>query len=396
MIFLAFAFMKIKQQPQDFRVEELPAVIWSQEKAAHAVYTLEKQEVDTITTIRMLARRLRLPNAEIGYAGLKDKHALSIQYITLPTHCNIETMRLPGIQIKRVGYLSTKIQVGDLQANTFTITIRDLHTADLEHFNDQLDSLRADGVPNYFDSQRFGSVIDHVFIAKLLIQGNNEAAVKQYLTAFQKSEPKSIKDDKRTLAANWAHLTETQVRDKTLARIIEEYRTTHDWLQAYQRIPSQIREIHANAYQSYLWNETLKELLNTIVDRKRLFTVEYAAGSLLFYRDLTADERQAIPPELYTPSETALYSGKELTAVKRILAREGISQQDLAKLSKAGYVLKARPRPTIVTPTGLSATIPQPDELNTKPNEPRSKIQLTFTLLKGVYATIVTKRLFGH
>ncbi len=388
--------MKLKQRPQDFIVEETSSLTWSSQKAAHAVYAMEKTEVDTFTAVRALARRLRLPPGEVGYAGLKDKHAIARQYISLPVHCNIETMRLPGIEIKRVGYLPNKIQIGDLQGNTFTIVVRDLCDSELDHFMDRIDHLRTDGVPNYFDSQRFGSVINHVFIAKLLIQGKDEAAVRQYLTAYQKSEPKTVKDEKRRLAAEWAHLADIHARDRTIARVIEEYRTTQSWLQAYQHVPSQLREIHANAYQSYLWNEILKELLHTIVDRRRLFTVEYAVGSLFFYKDLTADEHQAIPPEFYTPSETALYSGKELTAVKKILAREGISQQDLARLHAAGYILKARPRPTILTPTDLSATAPQPDELNTKPREPRSKIKLTFTLPKGAYATIVTKQLFGH
>jgi len=388
--------MKIKQQPQDFRVMELSSLAWSQEKAAHAVYTMEKQDVDTFAAIRMLARRLRLPQAEIGYAGLKDKHAQSIQYISLPTHCNIETMRLPGIEIKRVGYLPSKIQTGDLQGNAFTIIVRDLRDADLDHFTDRIDDLRTSGVPNYFDSQRFGSAVNRVFIAKLLIQGKDEAAVKHYLTAYQKSEPKTIKDEKRRLAANWPHFADTQVRDRTLVRVIEEYRTTRSWLQAYQRIPSQIREIHANAYQSYLWNETLKELLRSIVDKKMLFAVEYAAGSLLFPQRLTPEEKQAIPTELYTISESALYSGKELAAVKKVLASEGISQQDLARLALASYELKARPRPAIITPTNLSASAPQPDELNTRAGEQRSKIQLSFALPKGAYATIITKRLFGQ
>ncbi len=388
--------MKLKQQPTDFIVEELPSKTWSQDKQAHAVYRMEKQDVDTFDAIRTIARRLRLPQAEIGYAGLKDKHAKSTQYITLPAHCNIDTMHLPGITLRRVGYLPQKIQIGDLQANSFTIVIRDLRATDLQPLPRRLDSIRSDGIPNYFDSQRFGSVIDGVFIAKLLIQGRDEAAVKQVLTAYQKSEPKAVKDEKRRIAIHWNQLDTLKVTDRILSYIITEYTTTHSWQKAYLRIPGHLREIHANAYQSYLWNETLKTLLRATVDTKRLLPVDYAAGTLLFPIDLTIQEKQVLPQILYTPSETALYSGLELTAFKKTLASEGISQSDLARLAAFDQYLKARPRDTIILPTNLTSSEPQPDDLNTTPHEQRWKLQISFTLPKGSYATIVTKRLFGH
>jgi tRNA pseudouridine13 synthase len=388
--------MKLKQQPVDFIVEELPSQTWSEEKQAHAVYRLEKEDVDTFAAIRAIARKLRLPQAEIGYAGLKDKHAHSTQYITLPAHCNIGTMKLPGITIQRVGYLPQKIQIGDLQANKFTITIRDLQAADLRPLPCIIDDIRKSGVPNYYDSQRFGSVIDGVFIAKLLIQGHDEGAVKQVLTSYQKSEPKTVKDEKRRIAAHWNDLEHIQVTDRVLSYVISEYTTTHDWQKAYLRIPAHLREIHANAYQSYLWNETFKELLQATVDKKRLIPVQYAAGILLFPTNLTSAETEKLPKTLYTASETAVYSGLELAAFKKILTRENITQTDLANLAAVNQYLKARPRDTFITPTNLTATEPQPDELNTKPHEERWKLTLSFSLTKGSYATIITKRLFGH
>jgi tRNA pseudouridine13 synthase len=388
--------MKIKQLPQDFCVEEVPSLTWTQEKAAHAVYLMEKQDIDTFNAIRTIAHKLRLPAAEIGYAGLKDKHAQSIQYITIPTHCNIETMKLPGITLKRIGYTTNKIQIGDLQGNTFTITIRDLREPDLKPLPQKLDSIRADGVPNYFDSQRFGSVINNIFISKLLIQGDDEAAVKQFLTAYQKSEPLQTKNEKRRIADHWNHLSSYHPTDRILGHVIDEYKATKSWQKAYLRIPNHLREIHANAYQSYLWNETLKEILLATINPKKLFPTDYAAGTLLFPDELTPKEKEAIPKTLYTASENAVYSGLELTSFKKILSREHINQTDFAKLAAYDQYLKARPRDTIITPANLTASEPLPDELNTKPNEQRLKIQLTFTLPKGSYATIVTKRLFDQ
>jgi len=388
--------MKLKQQPADFIVEELPSQAWSQEKQAHAVYRMDKEEVDTFDAIRTIARRLRLPYQEIGYAGLKDKHAKSTQYITLPTHCNIDTMKLPGITLQRIGYFPVKIQIGDLHANKFTITVRDLQAADLRPLPSILDDIHSHGVPNYYDSQRFGSFINNVFIAKLLIQNNPEAAVKHFLTAYQKSEPQRTKDDKRRIATNWNHLDQIHPTDRVLNFIIHEYLTTKNWQKAYLRIPSHLREIHANAYQSYLWNETLKELLRATIEKQRLIPIDYAAGTLLFPANLTSVETEKLPKTLYTASETAVYSGLELAAFKKILTRENITQTDLANLAAVGHYLKARPRETFITPTDLTANEPQPDEINTRPHEERWKLQLSFTMPKGSYATIITKRLFRH
>ena len=394
--FRGLVSMKLKQRAVDFIVEELSSLSWTSEKQAHAVYRLEKEEVDTFDAMRTIARKLRLPPAEVGYAGLKDKHARSFQYLSLPTHCNIDTMKLPGMTLKRVGYLPAKIQIGDLTGNRFTITVRDLRTIDLTPLPHSLDDVRCNGVPNYFDSQRFGSVINNVFIAKLLIQNNPEAAVKHFLTAYQKSEPKQTKDDKRTIASHWNDLDHLHPTDRILSYIIQEYLTTHSWKKAYLRIPTHLREIHANAYQSFLWNETLKTLLKTTIHNSQLTSVDYAIGILLFPRTLTTQQKATLPATLYTPSETALYSGQELAAFKKTLAHEHITQEDLGRLSDYDHYLKARPRDTFITPTNLSSTTPEPDELNTNTSEERWKLTLSFILPKGSYATIITKRLFGQ
>ena len=69
--------MKLKQQPADFIVEEIPDFEVTSEKDEHTVFLLEKQEVDTFDAIRQIAKKLRISLFEIGYAGLKDKHALA-------------------------------------------------------------------------------------------------------------------------------------------------------------------------------------------------------------------------------------------------------------------------------------------------------------------------------
>jgi len=388
--------MKLKQHPSDFIVEELTTLQVSDEPQAHRVYQFEKQGLDTFDAIRLLAKKLKIPLFEIGYAGLKDKHSSSRQLVSIPAHFNVQTMKNHNFSLQPLGYISKKIHIGDLLGNRFTIMVRDVKEQELDDVMKRAATIPSCGVPNYFDSQRFGSFIHGVFIAKLLMKKQYEQAVKQYLTAYQKSELKSIKNEKRRILSQWAYLDSLHIVNKTFAGIIQEYRTTKDWCAAYKKIPAHLREIFMNAYQSYLWNESVKQLLKKQVEKKKLYPVEYAAGSLLFYTDLSDAEKKSLPETFLTMSDTAQFTDTEQSIVTSVLKKENITLNDFASLSVTGNFFKSRPRNILVFPEEFTVSEPQKDEINNKSNAPRLKIQASFSLPKGSYATIVTKRLFGH
>jgi tRNA pseudouridine13 synthase len=258
------------------------------------------------------------------------------------------------------------------------------------------DTIPTSGVPNYFDSQRFGSVIDTTFIGKDVVLKKYEHAVKQYLTSYQKSEPKKIKDEKRRILSQWHDLAKVRVFTKPFAVVIKEYVRTKNWRAAYRKIPAHLREMFVNAYQSYLWNECVKETLKHAVEKKKLYSVEYAVGSLLFYSDLSQQEMKAIPKEFPTISEIAVFSEDEQKIVDRILTKEGLTLEDFKIEAETGNFFKTRARVVMLLPDEFKVSEPARDELNSKGNEQRYKMQVSFSLPKGSYATVVTKRLFGH
>src|SRR4030042_5106075 len=189
--------MKLKQLPSDFIVEELPSLVFSQEKQAKQIFLLEKQEIDTFGAIRLLSRKTGVPLREIGYAGLKDKHAIARQYVSFPAHCDVQEIKTRELHLRCIGYYPKKIKIGDLKGNRFQITVRDLSMNEMESIRERTPYLPLYGVPNYFDSQRFGSVFDNTFIVKYIMKKEYEHAVKLFLTRYLKSEPKQIKDEKR-------------------------------------------------------------------------------------------------------------------------------------------------------------------------------------------------------
>jgi len=388
--------MKLKQQPADFMVEELPGFEVSTEKDEHTVFLLEKQEIDTFDAIRRIAQRIRISLFEIGYAGLKDKHALARQYISIPTRYNVQGLKMDLLVLTLVGYSRKKIKVGDLKGNRFTIMVRDVEEKKLADIALKAETISTSGVPNYFDSQRFGSVIDNTFIGKDVILKKYEKAVKQYLTSYQKSEPKKIKDDKRKIQSAWNDLASVRVYNRAFAEVIKEYAKTKDWRAAYRRIPAHLREMFVNAYQSFLWNECVKEMLKRTVEKKKLYSVEYAIGALLFYTNLSEPEKEKIPLTFLTISETAMFTDGEQQIVSSVLEKEGLQLPEFRIEEEAGNFFKTRAREILLIPQDFTISKPERDEINSIGNMIRYKMQVSFSLPKGSYATVVTKRLFGH
>jgi len=388
--------MKLKQLPTDFIVQETPDYTMSPQKDQHTIFLLQKQEVDTFDAIRRIAQRLRISLFEIGYAGLKDKHALARQYVSIPTKYNVQNLKLDSVVLTFVGYSQKKIKIGDLVGNRFIITARDIQRDELASIALRAKSIATSGVPNYFDSQRFGSVIDKIFIGKEVVLKNYEKAVKQYLTAYQKSEPKKIKNEKRRILSQWNDLSNVRISNKTFAVVMKEYVKTKDWRAAYRKIPAHLREMYVNAYQSYLWNECVKEILRRSIEKKKLYSVEYAVGSLLFFTDISDKECEKIPQTFQTISDQMTATDDERKIIDRVLLKEKLKLADYKIESETGSFIKTRARPVLLNTEDFTIGTPERDEINSKTNFERYKIQISFLLSKGSYATVVTKRLFGH
>ncbi len=74
--------MKLKCMPEDFRVEELPDVTPG-ERGPYTFYRLTKRSLGTLEAIEAICRRWNLAGSQVRYGGLKDRHALTIQYLTI-------------------------------------------------------------------------------------------------------------------------------------------------------------------------------------------------------------------------------------------------------------------------------------------------------------------------
>ncbi|HCD9501060.1 TPA: tRNA pseudouridine(13) synthase TruD, partial [Legionella pneumophila] len=159
--------------PEDFQVNELFEGQFSGE-GEHIVLKIEKKGLTTEQVIKSLARLINKPIKLISYAGLKDKQALTTQWLSIHAPGEviegIETLEAPGWKILECTRHNKKLRPGFLSGNHFTITLRNVSDeSDLIH---RIEQIKFKGVPNYFGEQRFGRDGGNLIKAEeILVQG---------------------------------------------------------------------------------------------------------------------------------------------------------------------------------------------------------------------------------
>ncbi len=148
----------LRSCPEDFQVEEQLG-FEPEGEGEHAFLWIEKRGLNTMDVARLLARTAGIPVRDIGYAGLKDKHALTRQWFSIglagrpePDWSSLDNQQLRILQCSRH---RRKLRRGVHRGNRFRLTLREI-TGDQGQLAERLQQLQAQGAPNYFGEQRFG------------------------------------------------------------------------------------------------------------------------------------------------------------------------------------------------------------------------------------------------
>lgn len=179
-----------KQSARDFVVEEIPLYEFSGE-GEHLILHVRKKNLSTMELVSILARYLGIKNKEIGYAGLKDKHAMTKQYISLHKKHEeaMDNFTHDGIKILSKTYHNNKIRIGHLSSNRFYIRLKKVNPTDAKKIDEALKNISNQGMPNFFGYQRFGNDgnnhIDGEKIAKGEKKERNVKVRKLLISAYQ-------------------------------------------------------------------------------------------------------------------------------------------------------------------------------------------------------------------
>lgn len=152
---LSFDF---KQTVERFFVEEIP-LYPSTGKGNYLILKIKKTDMSTWKLITVLAKATGLQEREIGYAGLKDKNATTIQYISIPKQAERElnkNLTTERVEILERSYNKTAIKIGQLKGNKFSIILHNINSQDAKFFNTISKKMQKEGIPNYYGYQRFG------------------------------------------------------------------------------------------------------------------------------------------------------------------------------------------------------------------------------------------------
>jgi tRNA pseudouridine13 synthase len=148
---------RIKVEIDDFEVEEIPAYEPSGE-GDHLFLWIEKRDLGAEFFARQVARRLGIGPGDVGTAGLKDRRAVTRQWVSLPgsVESRLAELEGDGVRVLRVSRHTNKLKPGHLHGNRFRVLVRDVPATAAELAAPILDRIRHDGLPNYYGPQRFG------------------------------------------------------------------------------------------------------------------------------------------------------------------------------------------------------------------------------------------------
>lgn len=279
----------LRLMPQDFIVEEVdrqgalyPVKAESGERQINGegntyFANLVKVGISTLEAKSQLAHALGIDEKNIGYAGIKDRLALTSQEISIRGIADSEalfSLHADNFFLNDIRRGKGVIANGELKGNRFTITLRlaePLTGVQRELLEQKIADAKADGFWNFFYLQRFGTprLISHD-LGRLLVRGRYEETVKMFLTHIGARElpyfvelRKNIADKWRDWKAIWEIIDQFpyhfSIERAFVAHLIEH---PSDFLGALREVPDQVR-LWFYAYDSYLFNKKLSALIRS-------------------------------------------------------------------------------------------------------------------------------------
>ena len=377
---------QIKTTPADFFVEEIPKYEPSGE-GQHVYITIEKTNLTTLKVLGMMARALGVNRKAIGYAGLKDAHAVTRQTFSVDgiTEDAARALEIPGVKILRVARHRNKLKPGHSAGNKFVIRVRGVEKSALPAAEAILVQLQARGVPNYFGKQRFGHRNNSQWLGKALVQNDMDTFLRELLGKPQPTEAAPAQHARALFdSGDWAAALEAFppfLRDERA--VLRQLVRTGDPRRAVRALDRRLKRLYVSAYQSHLFNKLLAQRLPAI---HRLETGDVAYihrnGACFVVEDAAAEQPRA--DALTISPAGPMFGVKMLTAQGKPGAREAAvlveEEISLGDFRVPGVNFNGERRPYRIPLADASLGW---DE----------GLVVSFSLPPGVYATIVLREI---
>lgn len=343
----------LKSIPEDFVVKEKTSVK-PQKKGKYALFVLEKKNIGTENAVQEISNALKILRKHIGYAGLKDKKAVTSQLISiLNGKKSMEQICFRNFSIKFAGFSNVPVSLGDLAENQFEVVARNLDENAISVFQKNIDFIEKSLflIPNFFGSQRFSKNND--IIGELIVKKKFQQAV---MAVIQNMESRG----------SYEHLVSEHIKKKP-----------GDFVGGLRKIPKKILSLFISSYQSRIFNQ----VLNDFFKQQKSISIATLRNAELPVVGFGSQLKNCKT----FPKCTLNLILEKIMKKEHLRFRDFIIPQ-IPELSSEGTTRKI-----LVKIKGLKAMIGG-DELN----KGKKKLVLRFSLPKSSYATVALEQMFKH
>ncbi len=335
---------KIKQAPEDFIVKEISDITFGN-TGKYTYFILKKKNYNTIKAIETIASYLRISQKNIGFAGNKDKNAVTEQFISIKNgKKDFDKVSLKDIWLKYVGKGDEEIYLGGLKGNEFDITIRNLEDKEIKKIENKAKNSQI-FMPNYFGTQRFSK--NNHLVGKAITNRDFKKAVELVL----------------------------EINSEQNERIEEHLqKQKNDFIAALKIIPFKMLKLYVHSYQSFLFNKALEEYISV-----------NACGNKTNY-----DEK--IPIVGFSTELKELKNKQIKQIIKKLMEEEKITERDFIIRAIPDLSSEGSERNAFIKINDFKIIKAEKDELN----EGKKKVAVSFSLPKGCYATVLIEFLLKN
>ncbi|XP_009072373.1 PREDICTED: pseudouridylate synthase 7 homolog-like protein [Acanthisitta chloris] len=303
----SFTVTDVNDQPNMSIMVRFREKSWSRKRSAggfqrnqdvYTAFTLQKENLETLEAIGLLAAQLDVLPSDFSYTGIKDKKAITYQPMVVkkvtPERLKEvgSKMEKKGMRIHNIRLAHQHLRLGQLKGNHFDIVVRDLQhhshdsSADLKgRISEAMECVETKGFVNYYGPQRFGQgqIVQTDQIGLALLTEKMVKAVKLFFTPEDTDDPVNnakryflqTEDAKGTLVM----LPEFKVREKMLLRALNRYGVNHEGCtKGWLSIPHSLRIFYVHAYCSKIWNEAASY-------RLKIYGSKVVEGDLVFLEE---------------------------------------------------------------------------------------------------------------
>ncbi|MFZ9880945.1 MAG: tRNA pseudouridine(13) synthase TruD [Phycisphaerales bacterium] len=251
---------RLKERPEDFIVEEIPAYDPCGE-GEHLYLGIQKTNMPHSEMLGVVCRHFRVEESAVGFAGMKDRVAVTHQTVSVhvPGDRAVGELRHERLVVTWAQRHTNKLRRGHLRGNRFAIRIRGVDPLKVVEVKRRMELLASAGIPDYFGEQRFGYRVNNHLHGRMYARGEWQPLLDELLGARGTPfPPHQLAAREAYEAGRFAEAHDMWGRNDQAERIaLRALAKGRDAAGAVRAVPAHVRDFWMSALQAAVYNEAL-------------------------------------------------------------------------------------------------------------------------------------------